>query len=579
MRARWTLLLGALLLAAPLAADRGGYRIASFDVELTVEASSDLVVSERIAVDFSEPRHGIYRTIPVRYTDPRGYLYSLGFRLLQVVDENGNAQPTQVTREGSYVKLRIGDPNRTVHGRVAYIVRYRVRDALAHFAEHDELYWNATGNEWQAPIDAASARVELPAPVAREELEATAYTGAFGSREQDAVIDFPEGSVITYRAASSLAPLEGLTIVAAWPHGLVTFPGPAAKTARFLTDNWIVLAPLFALAFLIHRYWTRGRDPRGPASVVVRYEPPPDLTPGEIGALVDERVDLRDLTATIVDLAIKGYLRIRVDQKDQLFGLWKKEETWFERTDRSWDDLREHERKVLTGIFASGSVASTEDLEEKFYKRIPGIRDALWDDLAARRYVAGSPHSVRRLWRILGLVAGGITVAIGYGWASFRGAVFPHALLLPIAAGALVALLFLVFSRGMPRRTRKGVQLQAWALGFEEFVDRVERDNLEAQRQRNVFEALLPYAMALGVASAWAREFEGIYETAPPVWFHGHSPSSSGFSTSRFERTLNTAMSRAGTGMTAAPRSQGSSGFGGGGFSGGGGGGGGGGSW
>ena len=102
---------------------------------------------------------------------------------------------------------------------------------------------------------------------------------------------------------------------------------------------------------------------------------------------------------------------------------------------------------------------------------------------------------------------------------------------------------------------------------------------LEAQRQRNVFEALLPYAMALGVASAWAREFEGIYQSAPPVWFHGHTPSSSGFSTPRFERTLTSAMSRAGTGMTAAPRSQGSSGSGGGGFSGGGGGGGGGGSW
>ena len=74
-----------------------------------------------------------------------------------------------------------------------------------------------------------------------------------------------------------------------------------------------MLAPLLALVFLARRYWTAGRDPRGSASVVVRYEPPPDLTPGEIGALVDERVDLRDLTATVVDLAIKGYLRIRVD--------------------------------------------------------------------------------------------------------------------------------------------------------------------------------------------------------------------------------------------------------------------------
>jgi hypothetical protein len=568
-----------LLLAAPLLADRGGYRIESFDVELAVEANADLVVTERLVVNFSEPRHGIYRMIPVRYTDPRGYLYSLGYRSLGVVDDAGGAHTTQVTREGKYVKIRIGDPDRTVSGRVVYVVRYRVEGALAHFAEHDELYWNATGNEWQAPIDAASARVRLPGPVPRDELEAIAYTGAFGSREQDAVIDYPEDDVIAYRATTAMEPLEGLTVVAAWPHGLVEFPGAARRGGRFLADNWIVLAPLFALVFLVHRYWTRGRDPRGPAAIVVRYQPPEGLAPGEIGALIDERVDLRDLTATIVDLAIKGYLRIRVDVKARLFGLLNKEETWFEKTDRAWSDLRAYERQTLAGIFASGDVVSTEDLEEKFYSRIPGIRDALWEDLAERRYVAGKPNSVRRLWKILGAVAGGLTVALGLVWASHRGAVFPHASLFPILAGGVVALLFLAFSRAMPQRTRKGVALRAWALGFEEFVDRVERDELDADRERNVFESLLPYAMALGVAAAWAREFEGIYQSAPPLWFHGGTPSSSGFSTTRFERTLSTAMGRAGTGMTAAPRSQGSSGFGGGGFSGGGGGGGGGGSW
>jgi uncharacterized membrane protein len=568
-----------VLVAAPSFADRGGYRITNFDVELTVEANADLVVRERLEVDFAEARHGIYRTIPVRYTDPRGYLYSLGFRLLDVVDDNGRAHTTHVTREGRYVKIRIGDAGRTVEGRVVYVVRYRVRDAVAHFAEHDELYWNATGNEWEAPIDAATARVRLPGAVARADLEAIAYTGVLGRRAQDAVIDHPDDAVISYRASSALEPLEGMTIVAAWPHGLVSFPGSVAKTSRFLSENWIVVVPFLAFVFLIYRYWTAGRDPRGPASVVVRYEPPPDLAPGEIGALVDERVDLRDLTATIVDLAIKGYLNIRVDQIDVLFGLFKKEETSFERSDRHWNDLREYERETLAGIFASGDIVSTDDLEEKFYRRIPGIRDALWEDLANRRYVVGKPNAVRRFWKILGVIGGGLTVAAGIWWSSSRGALFPHALMLPMVSGVIVALLCFIFSRGMPRRTRKGVELRAWALGFEEFVNRVERDSLEAQHQRKVFEALLPYAMALGVAAAWAREFEGIYSSAPPVWFLGHSPSTTGFSTPRFERTLRTAMSRAGTGMTAAPRSQGSSGSGGGGFSGGGGGGGGGGSW
>jgi uncharacterized membrane protein YgcG len=152
-------------------------------------------------------------------------------------------------------------------------------------------------------------------------------------------------------------------------------------------------------------------------------------------------------------------------------------------------------------------------------------------------------------------------------------------MVLPIVSGAVVGGLFVLLSRAMPRRTRKGVESREWALGFEEFVDRVERDNLEAARRRNVFESLLPYAMALGVADAWAQRFEGIYESVPPTWYHGRGVGSgTGWSTRQFESKLSAAMTSAGQGMASAPRSQGSSGFGGG-SSGGGGGGGGGGSW
>jgi uncharacterized membrane protein YgcG len=570
-----------MLLASPAAADRGAYVIESFDVDLEVQQDSELLVRERLVVRFSEPRHGIYRTIPIRYTDPRGYLYSLGFRFVDAVDDDGAAHMVELSREGSYAKIRIGEPDRTVSGRVVYVLRYRVRDAVQHFAEHDELYWNATGNEWQASIESASATVRLPGPVERASLEAAAYTGVFGSKSQDARIEHPEDGVVVYRAAQSLRPLEGLTVVAAWPHGLVRFPGPLAGAIRLIAANWIVLFPFLALGFLSHRYRTAGRDPEGPAAVVVRYEPPPDLTAGEIGALVDERVDLRDITASVVDLAVRGYVKIHVTVEAQLFGLWKSEQTSFERLNRPRDDLRPYEREILEGIFASGSFVSTKDLEEKFYRHIPGIRESVWDDLDRRQYVAGKPTTVRKTWKFLGVVAAAATFGIGYAWASYQGALFPHAHAAPLLSAIVVALLFLAFSPAMPRRTRKGVHSRAWALGFEEFVDRVEREKLDADRQRNVFEALLPYAMALGVAAAWARKFEGIYRNAAPIWFSGPGSltGSTSFSTSSFERSLSSAMGRAGSGMTSAPRSSGSSGSGGGGSSGGGGGGGGGGSW
>ena len=572
-----------LMIAVPVpaSAERGGYVIRSFDVDLRVQSNAELLVEERLVVDFREPRHGIYRTIPVDYVDPRGYVYSLGFRLVEVVDDQGRSHVAEVTRVGRRVMIRIGSSDVMVQGRVIYAIRYRVRNAVTHFAEHDELYWNATGHEWQSTIDQASAQVLLPGVVALDDLETAGYAGAYGSPERNISPDVsPTGGTtsVTYRTEGALAPLEGLTVAAAWPHGIVQFPNVAARVAAFLVENWILLMPVAAFGFLVHRYSASGRDPYGAGAVVVRYEPPEDLTPGEIGAILAERVDLGDITASVVDLAVRGYLRIRIEEEDKWFGLISNEETWFERLDKPREGLRGYERLILMGLFEAGDVISTTDLEHRFYKKLPDIRTALWEDLARRRLVEGSPARIRRLWRGLGIAAAVATIGIGYVWVSFRGLPLPHSMFLPVGSGIVVGGLFLLASRAMPRRTARGVAAREWALGFEEFVSRVERDTLEAHRRQNVFESLLPYAMALGVAGSWARQFEGIYERETPVWFHGgHSTPARSFSTRGFESSLSSAMSRAGGGMTATPRSSGSSG--GGGFSGGGGGGGGGGSW
>lgn len=568
------------LIATPAFADRGGYSIENFRVELRVEDGAELLVEERLEVVFSEPRHGIYRSIPVRYTDPRGYLYSLGFRFDDVVDENFSPYETKVTNEGNYVKIRIGSADFNVSGRKVYVIRYRLRDAVSHFAENDELYWNATGNEWNTAIEHATAIVRLPGAVDDEDLELAGYTGRFGSRAQDVTISRVGPDSVSFAATKPLAPTEGLTVAVAWPHGLVTFPGPVAKTVRFVLDNLIVLAPLLAFVFLLRAYRRHGRDPAPLGSIVVRYEPPEGVSPGEVGTIVDEKVDLRDITATVVDLAVRGYLKIEVEEREGLFGLFGGgDKTVFERvSDKSDTDLLAHEKRILDGIFVDGDRVDVDDLRERFYKRISGIKDALYDKMVDRGYFARKPTVVRTIYMVLGFVLGGLTFLAGMGWGMLRGGVMPQMLILPIVAAVLTAGVCFVFAPAMPRRTRKGVELRRWAVGFEEFVDRVERERLEADRARNVFESLLPYAMALGIAAAWARQFEGIYEQgAGPAWFVGRHPTR-GFSTRSFEKALSSAMSQTGEVMSSSPRSQGSSGAGGGGSSGGGGGGGGG-SW
>ncbi len=560
--------------------DRGAYTIRSFDTTLTVEATSDVIVEERIDVFFSEPRHGIFRTIPVRYADPKGYGYSLGLRLLGVTDGNGRRQTTEVTNEGRYVKIRIGDPDRTVEGAVVYVLRYRVRDALVAFAEHDEIYWNATGHEWQATIARASATVRLPGTPSATELQAAGYTGAFGSRDRDVAISHPSPGVVRFVATGTLGPLEGLTVAVGFPQGLVSFPSASVRAARLLADNWVVLLPLAWAGFLLGRYRRHGRDPDAGAPVMVVYEPPADLTPGSVGTLIDERVDLADITATVVDLAIRRHLTIRTETRDRLLGLLTREETIFSRgPETGTAGLTPYEQRVLVGLFATGDEVTLSDLKNKFYTHLPSIRKAIYDRLVAGGYFDASPEATRNHWIRLGIFAAVATGLVGYAWMTYRGIVPPADIIVPVATGGLTGVLFWAFSPAMPRRTDKGVRARQWALGFQEFARRVESDRFEraAADPRQAFETLLPYAMALGVAGEWARKFEGIYAQKEPDWYVGQSGARGGFSTRSLEQNLSSAMSRAGQNMAAAPRS--SSGSGGGGYSGGGGGGGGGGSW
>ena len=112
------------------------------------ENGASVIVNERIVVDFSESRRGIYRMIRVRYTDPKGFQYGLGFKLLDVVDDNGAEHPIKLTNEGPCKKIRIGHADVTHTGQVVYNIRYRLSDALRQFEDHDELYWNVTGTNW-----------------------------------------------------------------------------------------------------------------------------------------------------------------------------------------------------------------------------------------------------------------------------------------------------------------------------------------------------------------------------------------------------------------------------------------------
>ena len=566
-----------LLLSGPAAARE--LRIAGFRAEIVVLPDSTIDVTETIEAQFIGSWNGIYRTIPVQYPGPGGFNYSLFLTDFGATDGSGGA-PLRVekSRQGPNLQFKIYVPG-AEDAKRSIQLHYRVKNGLRYFADHDELYWNVTGTDWTVPLGSINAHVVLPAQVSG--LHAAEYTGAYGSRAQDASVDIL-GSNVTVQTVRPLAYREGLTIVVGWDKGFVAEPTQSDLVVQFLESNWPLFLPVAVFLFMFWLWYTRGRDPKV-GSVAVQYEPPEKLSPGEAGTLVDDSVAMRDITAGIVDLAVRGFLAIEERQSDHLLGLYKSQDFAFvlKKKPPEWAGAKPHELLLLAGLFANGTRDYVElsDLQNRFYKNLPTIERAILDSLVDHGYYAHRPDQVRSVFIGAAIVAAPLLLVGGQSLARQFGMQSLPFTVAAIITGAIVA----GFGWIMPARTVSGARVRLGVLGFEDFLSRVEGDRMQrltssgTMSQLQAFERYLPFAMALGVEKKWVAAFDGIFKE-PPSWYH--APPGTMFNGLYFANSLNAMSVHTGQAMASAPRSSSSSsgfGGGGGGFSGGGFGGGGGG--
>ncbi len=566
-----------------------GYFIESFHSDIRLFSNASYEVEERIEVNFgSEERHGIYRDIIYKYKLPmRKYRVLIDVR--DVTDEGGLEYQTSISRKGDYVNIRIGSPDFTVTGTQVYKIRYRVENGLLFLDDHDELYWNVTGSEWPCDIKSASATVHLPAGTPSSEVRTTCFTGQYGSEARDCSAEIRSDEVV-FTANKSLGTYENLSIGLSIPKGIIAKPGFASWLRWYVIDLWPFLILIAIAIWLFWRWNNSGRDPVE-MSIAPRYAPPDDLSPAEAGTLVDERVDIQDMTSTIVDLAVRGFIKIVEIEKAKVV-LLKKSDYILVKLKDGEGSLKSFERKMLSGLFKQGSIDADDrakldaicpecsgkeaitisSLKEKFYIELPIIKDSIYDGLVAEKFFPSRPDHIRQKFAGLGI----IIVVIAFPLAGMSSNWAFAASLVP--AGIMT----IIFGNYMPRKTKKGAISAIGVAGFEEFVRRVEKDRIErmAADDPTVFERLLPFAMALGVADQWADAFADVFKEQPQ-WFVG--PTGQSFHPLLFVHNLGGAIQSAGTAMASRPRSSGAAGgkssFGGGGFSGGGFGGGGGGAW
>ncbi len=574
----------------PTLAVARSWHIESFHSEIRVYATARVEVTERIRVRFDGSYNGIYRDIPVEYRQAMGFNYTLRLTDIGVTDPSGSELRFETSRERHYRRVKIWVPGAENTSRTV-IIRYTVENGLRWFEEEDqawtEFYWNVTGDEWPVRIDAASTVITLPREATG--VRARAFTGAYRSAESEADIEI-DGTVIRASTRRGLGIKEGLTVTVALDtrvggeadgEYVIAPPSTAEKILGWLRSNWPLGIPVLVF-FGMHRIWARyGRDPER-LSVAPRYEPPEGLTVSEAGTLIDSRPDMRDVTAMIVDLAVRGYLKIHQEEGKTFLGFEVSgPEYSFEllRDRSAWRELALHEVELLNALFdgTAGDVVTTADLKNSFYEDLPDIKTALWDALIDHGFYRTRPDRVRRGWLIGAAVVGVGGFMLGMAGSEAIG----MSQVSTGAAAVLSALIVGAFGLVMPSRTRAGARAQEEALGFEEFLAKVESDRFRRMiTGPEMFERFLPFAMAFGVEDTWSRAFADIYQDRQPTWYVGRPGTR--FHAASLTSDLSGMASSTASAMQSAPRGSGGSGFsggGGGGFSGGGFGGGGGGAF
>lgn len=593
----------AAVLAAPARAGvpAATERITSYDVGIVIQYDGSILVREQIVYDFgTHERHGIFRDIPVRsrYNSRYDRIESVNVR--QVRSPDAPAQ-YQVTSSGSSVRIRIGDPSRTVTGRHTYRLTYLVHSSLNAFPGRDELYWNATGAQWNVPIDRMTVRVTAPAVVIR----ATCFAGPPGSARRCQEAGIADGAASF--AQTGLRPHEAFTVVVAIPKGVVAPPHPVlqerwsfqrafAATPVTLSAFGGLLALLIAGGFVLARRRraavstsaiSGGTPPPagGPVSAdrepPMQSLPPQGVPPGLAGALADNGVvSPQQLTATIVDLAVRGYLRIEdapQQERRKVSPDWR-----LVRLGKA-GDLLEYEQIVLDGLFKDAGTDSGETSVQ--LSKLDGAsaalkqaRDAMNSELAARGWYTARPDLVRRNWTI-------ITTLLFFGGlaAEIAAIASTHLALVPLPL-VLAALALGVFTRRMPVRTATGTALASQARGFRSYLQTAAVPQASSAEQLDLLYDYVPYAIAFGCTEQWAEMSAALAGDAGPSWYQGsRGPlSSGGISSLTTPTSFFPAMHHFATAANSSSATGGgssSSSGSGGGSAGGGGGGGGGGSW
>ncbi|MDT7783856.1 MAG: hypothetical protein QOF58_2275 [Pseudonocardiales bacterium] len=462
----------------------------STEVRMKLERDSKLTITETVRVPDGQK---VNRTVPLRLAVGNDLE-----RQYQVTDIklDGNGQAT-VSDDTFSVRLTGGQATLT----------YTVVGAVAPVGDALEVRWQVAGG-WDTELDKVAVTFSAP----DSPTSVNCLAGPVGSSQPCTTADLADGKGVRAQeiklgAGERVDVAIGLSAGVVPPNAVVVEQSGLAAAFALTPASGIALGGLLVLLLggVALLWYLRGRDVAalssevGAVSVLVRdqsgrvaFASPDGVLPGQVGTVVDEHVDVVDVTATVIDLAVRNYLWIaETDGHD-----WQ-----IVRRNPADASLSGYEKAVYEALLPQGAEAVTVSELRGRQVDLARVRDELYADVVEKRWFVRRPDAERSLFWWVGIgiavlgVAATVVLALTIGNALFG---------LAVAVGG-VALAF--GARSMPARTKRGSELLEHVRGLRGYLHGVTPQDVPEDDRELVFSRSLPYAVVLGETERWLATF------------------------------------------------------------------------
>lgn len=609
----------------------GTERIISFHSDINVDKKSALNITENINVHSLgiNIKRGIYRALPLS-RNLNNKTQKVKYDIISV-KKNGVEEDYHEETGDGYLKIYVGSKDVILSpGDYNYEIKYKTENQIGFFDKYDEVYWNVNGNVWDFAIDTVSAKVTLPEGA--KILQNSCYTGAYGNSAQNCSSKVLSDNSMEW-FATNLGPNEGLTIAAGFQKGIMVPPPPPTSIEKYgvLMGGIIIF---LGLLFYYYSTWRKyGVDPEKP-TVYPQFNVPENLSPASMGYIKDENFKNKLVTASIVNLAVKGYLKIIEGESSGILGLFNTKTFTLNKLKEPDQSLPKEEISLMNTLF-TGNETITFDGQynskiENVVNSFKGAVEFQYEKFINEGNNYGKlvvPILLISVVYVLGLI---ISFKIDPEVEKIIGGIFIYVIslvifcvvaflsnrvswkfLIPVPIFVIIGLFgfikvgsngselinfgvcyffiilgftsLMIYQYLIKRPSEEKLRKQSLIEGFKMYMGAAENEQLKfhnpPQMTPQVFETLLPFAMVLGVDDIWGKKFDQVLKNMASgtdyvsTWYVG-----SAINYYSFGNVLNSSLTHSIQSASTQPSSS-SSGSGGGGFSGGGGGGGGGGGW